>query len=94
MINYKNIPYHLEELRLVNCRVSTAASQMLLDTLIEKNFLKKLALVNASINNDSAMEKICQIVDSGRYLMELDLSWNSLRPSNIFGLLSVLSENR
>lgn len=58
-ILHRNIPYHLEELRLVNCpKISSMASARLLDVMLEKNYIKKLSLVDAGLNDDSCMSKL------------------------------------
>jgi hypothetical protein len=47
ILNFRYLPYHLEELRLVNCKTSAQAISSLLEALEERNYLKRLALVNA-----------------------------------------------
>ena len=45
----KSIPFHLEELRLINCRMSPKTTDDLVNALYDRCFLKKLALVNANL---------------------------------------------
>lgn len=47
IVGLRYIPYHLEELRLVNCKISPQAMNVFLDVLEERNYIKRLALVNA-----------------------------------------------
>lgn len=47
IVSLKTLPYHLEELRIVNCKVTGLAMTKLLNAINEKSYLKKLALVNA-----------------------------------------------
>ncbi|TNV87178.1 hypothetical protein FGO68_gene2179 [Halteria grandinella] len=94
-ILHRNIPYHLEELRLVNCpRISSMASARLLDAMLEKNYVKKLSLVDAGLNDEGCLKKLCKLIQSSRQLSELDISWNRIRPRDAVGLLEVIAENR
>lgn len=79
LIKSKMMPYHLEEIRLNNCKMGVKALSTVLDCLLEKNFIKKLGLVNAQLNSDTCMAKLCELVNGSRYLFELDISWNGLR---------------
>jgi len=56
LFTLKNVPLHLEELRLVNCgKISSLATQRVLDAITEKSYIKKLSLVAASMNDDSCI---------------------------------------
>lgn len=59
LIKGKMMPYHLEELRLVNCKISQKALNLVFDALLDRNFVKKLSLVNAQLNSDACMGKLC-----------------------------------
>jgi|LauGreDrversion4_2_1035121.scaffolds.fasta_scaffold61146_4 hypothetical protein len=84
----------MEELRLVNSRVSSQAIEVLLDQLNERNYVKRLSLVKANIGGEKSIAKLCTLIAGSRHLIELDLSWNGLRPNNIQPLLECLAENR
>ena len=47
IISIRTIPYHLEELRIVNCKIASLVMSKLLNAINEKSYLKRLALVNA-----------------------------------------------
>lgn len=53
----------------------------------------KLALVNASIT-ESNIKTLENLLKTQRYLIEIDISWNSLVPHFAKSLLQVLSENK
>ena len=55
IINEKSVPHHLEELRIINCKISSNAMAMLLDTLNHRNFIKRLSLVNANLGNENCI---------------------------------------
>jgi len=50
--------------------------------------------VSANIASDRSIARLSQYIAASRNLLELDLSWNSLRPANISPLLEALAENR
>jgi hypothetical protein len=64
-----------------------------LDVLEEKNYIKRLALVNAQIN-DGNLKKIIPLFKTSRSLIELDLSWNSFRNKNIIEFFDAIGENK
>ena len=93
IIGFRYLPYHLEELRLVNCKISAQAVTSLLDVLEERNYLKRLALVNAQVN-DSCLKKIVPFIRSSRTLIELDLSWNIFRNKNLLEFFDAIGDNK
>ena len=61
-IFHKRIPNHLEELSIVDCKMTATMVEQLMDSLIRNNArLKKLTLVNAS-HTDHSFEKIIEYV--------------------------------
>lgn len=66
----------------------------MLEALTGKNYVKKLSLVNASLNSEVAMSKLSALINNSRYLMDLDISWNGLRPTTFFSFLESIAENR
>lgn len=98
------LPHNLDELRIINCRVTTAALNTLMDGIIQSN-LRRLSLVAAGIAGkpsrtaDNAAEdgekagpfdKILILLQKSRSLVELDISWNRLAPDSMLDLLRVL----
>ncbi len=64
-----------------------------IDVLEERNYIKRLALVNAQIN-DSNLKKIIPFIKSSRYLIELDLSWNTFRNKNLIEFFDAIGDNK
>ena len=50
ILTFRNIPYHLEELRLVNCKISSNALTALLNIFPSRNYIKRLGLVNLGMS--------------------------------------------
>lgn len=40
------------------------------------------------------MEMLCEIIQRAKNLVELDISWNELRPCDMFELIETLGKNR
>jgi len=59
-------PHNLQELRLIDCKVSSNVTRELITTLRESNSLKVLGLVNARINEQSMEELGLLIAESKR----------------------------
>lgn len=55
LITTNSVPHNLEELRLVNCKMSMEATTAVLDALMHRSYLKKLALVNACLKEPSCL---------------------------------------
>lgn len=79
LITQNSMPFHLEELRLINCKISAQATSLVLDSLAERSFVKKLSLVNASVNEPSCIKKLVYFMQGSRYLIDLDISWNNIK---------------
>jgi hypothetical protein len=63
------LPQQLEELKLVSCpKLCQSTINKLLDSLIEKSFIRSLALVDAGINEDVTVKKLIALLSSSRYL--------------------------
>ena len=63
-----------------------------MDVLIERNRIKKFALVNVQ-HTESSFDKVIEFVDEGFYLKDLDLSWSSVKPSQTIKLLKLFKDN-
>ena len=57
----KKFPFHLEELRIENCKIEKEVTIQLIRILNEKSYIKKLALVDIDIEDESFKE-FCQMV--------------------------------
>jgi hypothetical protein len=70
----------LEELRIINCKISPKSTLKILQQIDEGNCqLRKLSLEGAQINENS-LALLAEIVENSRNLIDLDISWNGLRP--------------
>ena len=75
----KQFPNHLQELRISNCRMSPQVTSDLINAISTKCYLKSLEIAKAPISKE-LMNKIADYASHSKYLEELDISWNSLRP--------------
>jgi Ran GTPase-activating protein (RanGAP) involved in mRNA processing and transport len=76
---YQNrYPYHLEELKLIDCKITTTCLESLIDNLIEQSQIKKLALVNLP-HSEQTFQKLGTFLEESEYLEELDLSWSNVK---------------
>lgn len=55
------IPHHLEELKIVNCKIHTSTTQLLMEYLNEKASISKLGLVNANLN-EVGIKSLIQLI--------------------------------
>ena len=90
----KRKPQNLEELRIVNCKISSAVSSELIDALINNSSgLKKVSLVNANITQASFVN-LLKFIEECRSIIDLDLSFNGFLSTQMFELIKVLAKNR
>lgn len=75
----KFFPLNLDELRIENCKVTKEDMLKLLKALNKESYVKKLSLVQANLDEKSVLE-LSKLVSNSRYLQELDISKNRLRP--------------
>ena len=85
----------MEELRIINCKISQNGSYKLLNTIYEGNSqLRKLSLAGANLNEQS-LGLLAGIVTYVRSLIDLDISWNGIRPNaNLKKFFDTLGQNR
>jgi Ran GTPase-activating protein (RanGAP) involved in mRNA processing and transport len=84
---------NLEELRLVSCRTSPQVMDSLLAHVAENCTLNKLGLVEAQLTN-THVEKLRNLIQRGRLLRELDISWNALGVRAMLDITKELAQNR
>lgn len=46
----RRIPYHLEQLRIIDCKIQQSVSRRLVDHIVAGSHLYKLALVNCNLS--------------------------------------------
>ena len=61
--------------------------------MIEKCEIRKFALVNVH-HSEASFDKLCEYVQTSWRLRDLNVSWQSLRPTVFAKLLNVIQENR
>ena len=93
ILAFRSIPYHLEELRLVNCKISQNALSALINIFHSRNYLKRLGLVNLGMT-EGALKQLTPFIQNSRYLIELDLSWNGFRAIKIADFIDAIGENK
>ena len=89
----KGIPYHLQELRISNCKLIPKVTTDLIDAIAEKCFLKQFELANAPLSEENIVS-LSAYVMSSKHLEELDLSFNSMGPSKMDLLFSSIKNNK
>lgn len=77
----RQVPYHLEELKLLNVKMTLNTSSALFHALLPENSLIKLALVKLPIT-ESQFDALVQSIGNHATLQQLDLSWCPVRPSS------------
>ena len=86
------MPNNLSELRIVNCKISTQASALLLEGLLPTS-IRRLSLVEANLNQDN-FHHLIELLEESKSLCDLDISWNSLSAKLLSELFEILSSNR
>ena len=83
-------PNNLDELRLIACKAQGPVVIDVLESVREGYcYLKRLGLVKMQLNG-AGVGMLIDALPSFPYLVELDLSWNSLFPESISKLLSAM----
>lgn len=85
-------PNHLQELRIVKCRLSTSDLSQLLSFIEHKSYLRTLVLINASFNNKTVAQ-FCNIIKEDHFLRNIDISWNELTYFQYMPILEAFAEN-
>lgn len=76
------MPKNLDELRIINCKISPVSIHKILSTLeCGNSHLRRLSLAGVGLN-ELGLDMLAEIVDHVRSLIDLDISWNGLRPNN------------
>lgn len=68
-------------------------TQNLLEVIIEKGTLRKLGLVKVNLHSQS-VDSITSAIEGKNSLVEIDISWNNLLPSDMFSIAESLGKNR
>ena len=70
----KVAPNHLEEISLIDCKMTPTMIEQMMELLLESSRVNKLCLVNAS-HTERSFDKLVEFVEKSPYLKYLDLSW-------------------
>ena len=89
---HRPIPYNLDEVRLINCKIAPQAVQYFIQEINGSN-LRKLSLVKCEINK-TLFEGVLDLIENSYNIIDLDISWNKLRPLDMRKLFKTLSTNR
>ena len=89
----KRLPHHLEELKIIDCKINSTLISQLMISLLEKSQLRSLALVNVHHSPES-FELVTRYVEESEYLREIDLSWTIIMPSFWLKFMETISRNR
>ena len=83
----------MEELKIIDCKVSAQNIIELMDNLMELSQLKRLALVGVKHTPES-FDKVVMYVNQSESLEEIDLSNNVVAKGSWIKLTDELRENR
>jgi hypothetical protein len=76
------MPKNLDELRIINSKISPVSIHKILSTVeCGNSHLRRLSLAGVGLN-ELGLDLLAEIVDHVRSLIDLDISWNGLRPNN------------
>ena len=87
-------PHQLEELRIIDCKVHQAGSELLFNFLNEKScFISKFSYVNGNLNKQ-VVSQLFTFIQTNKNLRELDISHNSMSNGQMYDLMILLSKDR
>ena len=89
----KRLPLQMEELKIIDCKVSHQLVIQLMQNLLEISQLKRLALVNVHHSVES-FEKVVEYIRESKSLEEIDLSYTIVPKTCWHKLTNVLRDNR
>lgn len=88
----REVPYHLEELKLIDIKISSDITNELFELLRIKSSINKLALVHLNISERN-FEILVEYIEKTKTLRELDLSWCEIRSHSFSKLFTAFSNN-
>lgn len=88
----RQVPYHLEELRLIEVKMQGNALGKLVEVLDTKHQLTSLALVSLGLT-ERHLDRIVHSLSLNPQLLHLDLSWCEVRAKAFAPLISSLADN-
>ena len=89
----RRIPYNLEELKLIDCKIHAAQISQLMNQLTEHSQIKKLALVGVH-HNIRSFDALVEFVEASETIQEIDLSRSVVIRGSWLKFAKVLETNR
>lgn len=89
----KRLPHHLEELKIIDCKVNSTLISQLMNSLLTKSQLRSFSLVKVHHSPES-FDLVTRYVEESEHLREIDLSWNIIQPSFWLKFMIMISRNR
>ena len=89
----KRLPNHLEELKIIDCRINATLVSQLMKTLLENSQLRALSLVNIHHSPES-FELVIRFINDNEFIKELDVSWSIVKPSLWLNFIEAVGQNR
>jgi len=90
---HKKLPNHLEELRIIDCKIPYKVSEELVNEIVFKSQLTKLALVKANLNS-TTFSHLVTFFKQSLHLCEIDLTWCEVQQSSWLPFFEVLKDNK
>ena len=89
----RKIPFHLEELRIENCKIEKDVTLKLLKILNEKSYIQKLGLVDIGIEEE-AFKELCSLVSNNTQIVEIDIRKTQVKPLKFLEFIKIVHKNR
>ena len=90
----KQIPDHLSELQIIDCKIHCSVIEALCELMMETQCqVRTFGLVNVNHSQSSFM-RMCEYIQVSDRLRELNVSWQCVLPQVFFELLKIIRENR
>lgn len=88
----RRVPYHLEELKLIDLKTSIHCSEQLLSAMSQQCYIRNLTLTNVCFS-DRSFDTLIRFLTDSKILRELELSWCEVRQSSYSKLMEALADN-
>lgn len=89
----RKIPFHLEELRIENCKIEKDVTLKLIKILNEKSYIQKLGLVDIGIEEE-AFKELCSLVSNNTQIIEIDIRKTQVKPLKFLEFIKIVHTNR
>lgn len=89
----KRLPHHMEELKIIDCRINSTLISQLINCLLSRSQLRALSLVNVHHSPES-FELVTRFMTENEFIKEIDLSWSIVKPSLWSDFIDAVGKNR